>query len=110
MIGRLPESWIPPDHLLDLRAQVRLRHTLVDQRGEWQQRIQAVLYHHGFPQRHGLLTGENRAWLEGLALPASAREQVAVALRDDRRARRAVGADHARAAALRAPPSRAAGR
>ncbi len=80
MIGRLPESWIPPDHLLDLRARVRLRHTLVDQRGEWQQRIQAVLYHHGFPQRNGLLTAENRAWLEGLPLPASAREQVAVAL------------------------------
>jgi len=49
-IGRLPESWIPPDHLLDLRAQVRLRHTLSHQRGEWQQRIQAVLYHHGCPQ------------------------------------------------------------
>jgi len=80
MIGRLPESWIPPGHLLDLRARVRLRHTLVDQRGEWQQRIQAVLYHHGFPQRNGLLTGENRAWLEGLSLPASARGQVAVAL------------------------------
>jgi len=80
MIGRLPESWIPPDHLLDLRARVRLRHTLVDQRGEWQQRIQAVLYHHGFPQRNGLLTAENRAWLERLPLPASAREQVAVAL------------------------------
>jgi hypothetical protein len=44
MIARLPESWIPPDHVLDLRARVRLRHTLVDQRGEWQQRIQAVLY------------------------------------------------------------------
>jgi hypothetical protein len=28
MVGRLPESWIPPDHLLDLRARVRLRHTL----------------------------------------------------------------------------------
>ena len=80
MIGRLPESWIPPEHLLDLRARVRLRHTLVDQRGEWQQRIQAVLYHHGFPQRNGLLTAENRAWLEGLALPASAREQITVAL------------------------------
>jgi transposase len=53
MIGRLPESWIPPEHSLDLRARVRLRHTLVDQRGEWQQRIQAVLYHHGFPQRNG---------------------------------------------------------
>ena len=24
MIGRLPESWIPPDHILDLRARVRL--------------------------------------------------------------------------------------
>ena len=44
MVGRLPESWIPPEHLLDLRARVRLRHTLVDQRREWQQRIQAVLY------------------------------------------------------------------
>jgi transposase len=80
MIGRLPESWIPPEHLLDLRARVRLRHTLVDQRGEWQQRIQAVLYHHGFPQRNGLLTGENRAWLEALALPPGAREQVSIAL------------------------------
>src|SRR5215217_5570607 len=80
MVGRLPEAWIPPGHLLDLRARVRLRHTLVDQRGEWQQRIQAVLYHHGVPQRNGLLTGENRAWLEALALPPSAREQVTVAL------------------------------
>jgi transposase len=80
MIGRLPESWIAPDHLLDLRAQVRLRHTLVDQRGEWQQRIQAVLYHHGFPQRHGLLTGENRAWLQDLDVPETAREQITVAL------------------------------
>src|SRR4051812_20832757 len=26
MIARLPESWIPPDHILDLRAKVRLRH------------------------------------------------------------------------------------
>lgn len=51
MIDRLPESWIAPAHLLDLRAQVRLRHTLADQRGEWQQRIQATLYHHGLPQR-----------------------------------------------------------
>jgi hypothetical protein len=34
-IGRLPEPWIPPDHLLDLRAKVRLRHTLSHQRGEW---------------------------------------------------------------------------
>jgi transposase len=79
MIGRLPESWIPPDHVLDLRAQVG-QTPLVGQRGEWQQRIQSVRYHHGFPQRHGLLTGENRAWLEALELPSGAREQVTVAL------------------------------
>ena len=29
LIGRLPESWIAPAHLLDLRARVRCRHTLV---------------------------------------------------------------------------------
>ena len=27
LIGRLPESWIPPAHILDLRARVRCRHT-----------------------------------------------------------------------------------
>lgn len=80
MTGRLPESWIGPDHLLDLRARVRLRHTLADQRGEWQQRIQAVLYHHGCPQRRQLMTGEGRAWLEHLSCLASAREQITVAL------------------------------
>src|SRR3954449_10741119 len=81
MVGRPPESWIPPGHLLDLRARVRLRHTLVDQRREWQQRIQAVLYHHGVAQRRDLLTVEKRQWLEELIdLPAAAREQVTVGL------------------------------
>jgi hypothetical protein len=80
MIGRLAESWIPPDHVLDLRALVRLRDALVNERGEWQQRIQAVLYHHGVPQRRELLTRENRAWVEELPLPTAAREQVTVAL------------------------------
>jgi hypothetical protein len=46
MVGRLPESWIAPDHIL--RARVRLRHSLSEQRGEWQQRIQAVFYHHHY--------------------------------------------------------------
>jgi transposase len=56
MLARVPESWIAPDHLLDLRARVSLRHTLSDQRGEWQQRSQAVLYHHGCPHRRDLMT------------------------------------------------------
>jgi transposase len=80
MIKRLPESWIPPDHLLDLRARVRLRHTLSEQRSEWQQRIQATLYHHGCPQRRQLLSADGRAWLAAQPLPQSAREQVTVAL------------------------------
>src|SRR5512142_3370212 len=80
MIGRVPESAIPSDHILDLRARVRLRHTLSHQRGEWQQRIQAVLYHHGCPQRSNLMTGEGRSWLAAQPLPAAAREQITIAL------------------------------
>jgi transposase len=80
MVGRLPESWIPPEHLLDLRARVRLRHTLVDERREWQQRIQATLFHHGVPPRSWLLGAQARAWLAGLDLPVVAREQITTAL------------------------------
>jgi transposase len=80
MLSRVPESWIAPEHILDLRARVRLRHTLSDERGEWQQRIQAVLYHHGLPRRRQLVTRDGRAWLERAPLPATAREQVAVAV------------------------------
>jgi transposase len=80
MIKRLPESWIAPDHILDLRARVRLRHRLSEQRSEWQQRIQATLYHHGCPQRRSLMTGEGREWLAAQPLPQTAREQVTVAL------------------------------
>jgi transposase len=80
MVDRLPESWIPPEHLLDLRAQVRLRHTLAEQRSEWQQRIQATLYHHGCPQRRQLMTADGRQWLAEQPLPVTAREQVSVAV------------------------------
>jgi transposase len=80
MVGRLPESWIPPEHLLELRAQVRLRHTLIDQRREWQQRMQAVLYHHGVPPRSWLLGVANRRWLAELQLSPSGRAQIATAL------------------------------
>jgi transposase len=34
LIGRLPESWIPPAHILDLRARVRTRHLLSHQKTE----------------------------------------------------------------------------
>ena len=76
MARRLPESWIPPAHILDLRARVRLRHTLSEDRGEWQQRIQSVLYHHGCPQRGDLINRAGLAWLAAQPLSACAREQV----------------------------------
>lgn len=57
-----------------------MRHTLSEQRSEWQQRIQAVLYHHGCPQRRALMTGEGREWLKEQALSACAREQVTIAV------------------------------
>ncbi len=42
--------------------------------------MQAVLYHHGFPQRRDLLSLEKREWLAGLLLPAAAREQITISL------------------------------
>jgi transposase len=80
LLGRLPESWIAPAHILDLRARVRTRHLLSHQRTEWQQRIHAVLYHHGVRQQRNVLTLERREWLAGLTLPAAAREQLTIAL------------------------------
>jgi transposase len=80
MVDRLPESWIPPEQILDLRARVRSRHTLSHQRCEWQQRIQAVLYHHGCPSRRSLMVGDGREWLAAQTLPETAREQVTIAI------------------------------
>ena len=80
LIGRLPESWIAPAHLLDLRARVRCRHTLVHQRTEWQQRMHSVLFHHGAPRSRKLLTLANRDRIAALKLPAAAREQLTIAL------------------------------
>jgi transposase len=80
LAGRLPESWIPPDHILDLRARMRLRHTLIEQHCQWQQRIQAVLYHHGCPHRRQLMVGDGRDWLDAQSLPEPARQQITVAI------------------------------
>jgi Ser/Thr protein kinase RdoA (MazF antagonist) len=55
-----PSKPIRPAHILDLRARVRTRHLLSHQRTEWQQRMQAVLYHHADPHQRNLLTAEKR--------------------------------------------------
>lgn len=84
MQDRLPESWIAPAHILDLRVKVRLRKTLVAQRTEWLQRIHAVLFHHGVPVqagRLGRLEGRYaREQLAALELPPAAAQQITMAL------------------------------
>jgi transposase len=78
---RLPLAWIPPQHILELRAQVRLRKTLVDARTEWLQRIHAVLFHHGAKLAVSRLDGRDaREQLVALSLAPSACQQIEVAL------------------------------
>ncbi len=79
--GTLPESWMPPPHIADARTQVRLRHALVGEHTGWYQRIHAILFHHGLPDRSYLLTAAGRAWLAQAELPAVARQAVGLALR-----------------------------
>src|SRR5919106_5417154 len=79
--GRLPESWIPPEHVRQWRSRARLRQTLIDERTQWFQRIRATLFHHGIsgsPEK--LRTREGRAFLEALELPIDARERIEIAL------------------------------
>ncbi len=79
--GRLPEAWIPPEHVRQWRSRARLRHTLIGERTQWMQRIQATLYHHGVrgtPDK--LRTRAGRAFLDELELPGDARERIEVAL------------------------------
>src|SRR3954470_23309145 len=61
--GELPLSWIPPEHLLELRCRVRLRQTLADERRAWLQRVHAQLFHHGIPVGGDLANPAGRGWL-----------------------------------------------
>jgi transposase len=79
--GRLPEAWIPPDHICFLRLRTRLRKTLVDEATAWRQRIQATLFHLGLPSLPDGLEGDPaRAWLTELEPPTAARERIEVCL------------------------------
>ena len=71
--GRLPESWIPPDHLADLRTTVRLRKTLVGERSAWLRRMHAQLFHHGLALPPDLRTQAGRDYLSRAPLPSAAR-------------------------------------
>lgn len=77
---RLPESWVPPAQVLEIRTLGRLYCALMDERRAWQQRIHAQLYHQGVPPVRGLLTEAGRASLAAADLSAAGRQMVDTAL------------------------------
>jgi transposase len=81
LAGELPEAWIPPAHIIELRTRVRLRKTLVDQRTAWLQRLQAQLFHQGVPRGLKPRTVAGRRQLATLELSPAGREVVELCLR-----------------------------
>lgn len=79
--GDLPESWIPPAHVLEARAQVRLYKDLDEERTAWVQRVHACLYHHGAPVVGCLSNEEGRTRLAAADLSPSGRVAVETGLR-----------------------------
>lgn len=77
--GRLAESWIPPTHVLEARARVRLYKDLLDERTAWAQRIQATLFHQGVPVVGSLREAKAREQLASLPLSPAGAQAVAVA-------------------------------
>jgi transposase len=77
----LPESWIPPDAVLEWRERVRLYKTLLDQRRMWIQRIHAELFQHGVSLPEAQIdSGQTREWLasDTVQLSAAAHQRIAV--------------------------------
>jgi len=79
---RLPESWIPPAHVLEARTLVRLYVALMDERRAWRQRIHAQLFHQGVAPiaGSGLLTEAGRAATSRATLSPAGRQVVDTAL------------------------------
>lgn len=77
---RLPESWVPPVHVLEVRTLGRLYVALMDERRAWQQWIHAQLFHQGVPTMRGLLAAEGRKALAAAELSPAGRQMVDTAL------------------------------
>lgn len=78
--GRVPESWIPPQEILEARALIRLYLDLLEERGAWVERVDAALFHQGVPVT-SVVTAAGRAKLANAELTAQGRRQVVVGLR-----------------------------
>jgi transposase len=76
----LPEAWIAPPAVRQLRALLRHRAQLVRLRTLLRNRIHAVLADHGHGRPEGCWSGPGREWLASLELPAVSREVIEDAL------------------------------
>jgi transposase len=72
----LPEAWIAPPPVRQLRALLRHRAQLVRLRTLLRNRIHAVLADHGQDRPEGCWSGPGRDWLTSLDLPAASREVI----------------------------------
>jgi len=76
-MGRLPEAWIAPKDVRDLRELTRYRGKLVSARTSAKDQVHAVLAKLGIPVTYSDLFGMGgSAWLDGLALPQPYRGKV----------------------------------
>jgi transposase len=76
----LPEAWIAPPAVRQLRAQLRHRAQLMRLRTLLQNRIHAVLADHGHDRPADCWSGPGRQWLASLELPAVSAEVISDAL------------------------------
>lgn len=78
---RVPESWIPPRQVLEVRTKVRLYHDLMNDRDAWQHRIQATLFHQGAVAQSKLLTGDRSRLSASTALSPAGKDVIQSILR-----------------------------
>jgi transposase len=69
-MGRLPEPWVAPAEIRELREITRYRHKLVRARTSYKDQVHGVLAKLGVPVTHsGIFGVRGQAWLDGLRLP-----------------------------------------
>src|SRR5437667_4316815 len=97
----LPEAWIAPPAVRQLRALLRHRASLVRVGTQQRNRIHAVAADHGYDRSASYWTGPGRGWLADLDLLPASREIVTDCLAGDRRPGSGDRPDRRRAAPAR---------
>ena len=76
-VGMVPEVWVPPAHVRDLRALISHRRRLVSQQTQCKNRLQSVLHrNHIIPPAQKVYHADNRAWWLELKLAAGDKLRV----------------------------------